>query len=171
MRLPGYKNSSAGYISTMRTSSDVHNALQAKGVKHEIYVMEDAPRKARRAAAILGVSEAEVAKTLIAWADDLPILLMIPANRHLDLEKIANLLGAGSVRMADVSEVVELTDYLVGATPPVALVRDMRTVLDKEFLSLPIMYCGGGEPNAILKIRPSDMVGTTGALVAPITSE
>ncbi|MCL5292584.1 MAG: YbaK/EbsC family protein [Actinobacteria bacterium] len=134
-------------------------------------MVEHAPKTSRRAAAILGVREEEVIKTLIAWADEAPIVILLPASRHADLAIIASAIGAKEVRMAESSEVVTLTDYLLGATPPVGHVREMRTVMDSSVTNPPLVYCGGGEPNAILKIRPDDVVVVSGALVLDISED
>lgn len=153
----------------MRTSSDLHNFLQSKGIDHEICLVEHAPRTGRRAAALLGVDEGEVAKTVIAVADGVPIALLVPADKMADFSKISALIGAKDLRMAEPAEVVAFTDYVLGATPPIGHAKEMRTIVDPSVVSATLVYCGGGEPNAILKIRPEDVVAVSGAVVADIS--
>ncbi len=153
----------------MRTSSDLHNFLQSKGIDHEIYLVERPLRTGRRAAAVLGVRECEVVKALIAVADGIPVVLLLPANRRADLSKVSALIGAKDLRMADPAEVVTYTDYVIGATPPIGHAREMRTVIDSSVAAAALIYSGGGEPNAVLKIRPRDIVTASGAVVADIS--
>ncbi len=60
-----------------------------------------------------------VAKTVIAWADNQMIALVLPASYRADLNKIGDLLGAKEIRLAHEAEfAATFPDCAVGTMPP-----------------------------------------------------
>lgn len=155
----------------MRTTVDVHNYLLDLGIPHEICTLDESPRTAKQAAAMLGLEPCEVGKCLLVIVDSSPVLTLVPADRRLDLAKVAKVTRAGVAGLAKADETVRLTGYLLGATPPVALETDMKLLVDRSLAhsELQLLYTGGGEPNAILKIRPADLISMDRSEVADIS--
>jgi Ala-tRNA(Pro) deacylase len=59
------------------------------------------------------------AKSVVCFADGEPIQAVAPADREVDLERLADLAGANAVRLADESELRWLyPDCELGAMPP-----------------------------------------------------
>ena len=74
---------------------------------------------AQREAAAARVSGNEWAKTVVCFADDQPVLAVLPAPFALDLDRLKEALGAGSIRLAREEEFASLYgDCEVGAMPP-----------------------------------------------------
>ncbi len=70
--------------------------------------------------------------------------------------------------MASVEEVVRITGYTLGATPPVALAQPARVLMDKRILENEVVYTGGGDVTAVLKIRSEDLKKVAQAEVVDI---
>lgn len=60
-----------------------------------------------------------VAKTVIAWADNQMIALVLPASYRADINKVGELLGAKEIRLAHETEFgAAFPDCAVGSMPP-----------------------------------------------------
>lgn len=153
----------------MKLSVDVHNFLQNEQVKHEIVLSSEPVKSAKSASAILGLKTHEIAKSIIVLVDDKPVNIIIPGDRMVSLKKLKNLFSDSKVRLANQKEAVDSTGYMIGATPPVAHADDLKTIIDHSCMDASVLYTGGGEPNAILKIRPEDLKTVTTALEADIS--
>lgn len=153
----------------MKTSVDVHNYLQTEEIPHEIFLLKSPTKTAERTAALLGLNLDEVIKSVILIADDKPILAIVPGNRKVSYKKMKDTLRVSRVRLAEPQEVIDLTGYVLGATPPLAHQKKFYTLVDKAAVDKQILYTGCGEVNALLKIRPEDLIEVTEAQVADIT--
>lgn len=84
----------------MRTSSDVHNYLEERGVAHEMVPLADESATAELAAALLGVPVADIVKSLLFVADGAPVLVLAPGDARVVVERLGRALGAARVTLA-----------------------------------------------------------------------
>lgn len=152
----------------MRSSIDVHNYLQTEGIQHEIFALESSAKTAKHMAAILGLKPGEIAKVLIFVADGEPIMVIIPGDKKADRGKIKKTLGKDKIKFADVRIVLDITDYCIGATPPVAHKKEIPCLVDSHIMKRAIIYTGGGEASMVLKMRSDDLKKVTKGKVAEI---
>jgi Ala-tRNA(Pro) deacylase len=74
---------------------------------------------AQEEAAVTHVSGRDWAKTVVCFADEEPILAVLPAPLIINFEKLRTLIGARRIRLASEEEIARLyPDCEVGATPP-----------------------------------------------------
>ncbi len=152
----------------MRSSIDVHNFLQAKGIKHEIFLSSTPPLSCQRAAALLGLSPQEIVKCVLFISEGEPVLTLVRGSDHVHMGKLKGVLSSTEVRMASLEEVLKITGYTLGATPPVALAHPVKVIMDKRILENEVVYTGGGDVTAVLKIRSKDLEEVTKAEVEDI---
>ncbi len=152
----------------MRSSVDVCNHLQSKGVQHELVTLSGPVKNASNMADILGLKPNSVVKTLLFMADGQPVMAMVPGNRKADTGKLKQHLKAEKVTFASENEIRTIADYLATALPPVGLKRPVTSILDKHIKTGDIVYTAGGSPNVVLKIRVADLLEVTEATIADI---
>ena len=152
----------------MLTSVDVHNFLQTANIPHELRNMPEPARTAARAAAILGLQPHQVVKSVLFFAEKKPVMALVPGDSTVDYGKLRKELGASRLRLLTADEVRQLTGYLIGCTPPVALKTEMPKYIDLPALREDVVYTGGGEPDKVLKIRSYDLVRATDAEIVDI---
>ena len=155
----------------MRSSVDVHNYLQNKDIPHEIFLVNNATKTAERAAALLRLRPSEVAKSILFLAEEKPILAVIPGDKKVNYKKLKHVLGTDHVHLAPAQSLRDLTGYLIGATPPLAHQTKMQVLIDEGIMDHEVIYTGGGELNAMLKIRPQDLKKVSEAKIADITQD
>ena len=111
---------------------DIEKMLKDAGVKYEKHEHPTA-YTAHDHAATEHVSESAVAKSVVVQADGRPVMCVLPANRRIDLAKLAAVLGARECRLATEAELATLfTDVEVGAEPPFGALYGLETVMDKS---------------------------------------
>jgi Cys-tRNA(Pro) deacylase len=152
----------------VRSFSDVHDALNARGVEHDIIHLPSSSRTARLAADALGVPVVSVVKSLVFMVDEQPVLALVDGEATVDVGALARELGAREVTLARGREVRDLTGYKPGAVPPVGLATDLRVVADPAVFAPEVVYCGGGATTVMLSIRTVDLKALLEARVAPI---
>jgi len=73
-----------------------------------------------------------VAKVVVVMADERPYELIVPASRHVDLDRVRAVLGARTVRLATEKEMKQVfTDCEVGAVPPLRHWNDVGVLRDR----------------------------------------
>ncbi len=151
------------------TKTNAMRALDARAIPYEASVFSDAIRSADGVAATLGVPEAEVFKTLVVLpetAGGKAMLVMIPANRELDLRRFARSIGEKSVRMASQREAESLTGLKVGGISALALLgKPFAVYLDASAATLERLYISGGQRGVDVRLRVADLVAVTRATV------
>ena len=152
----------------MRSFTDVHDDLDAKGVAHEIIHLPSSSRSAQLAADALGVPVAAVVKSLVFVAGERPVLALVPGDATVDEHALAREFGAGPVTLAAGRLVRELTGYKPGAVPPVALATRLPAVADPGVFAPEVVYCGGGATTAMLRIGSADLLAMLEPRLAPI---
>ena len=155
----------------MRTSVDLHNFLQAQEVPHEISLVEMPARTVEAAAALLGLDKSEIGKTLIVQADEESIVVMLPGDRRLDVRKLKKVTGASKIKLVDPEDALSLTGYILGSIPPVAHANQMQIYVDHRLLSIPLVYTCGGQTNAVLKVKPTDLITAVDAKIVDIADD
>lgn len=152
----------------MRSSSDVRNHLIGEDIAHEIVQLPGTSRTAARAAELLGVSPAEVVKSMLFLADGGPVLVLVPGDATVDTLALSAVVQAAEVVLAKAPQVLEITGYRRGAVPPVALEHALPVVADPRVFEPAVVYCGGGTTTTMLKIRSIDLRSLTNPRVAPV---
>ena len=91
----------------------------------------------------LKASPADFIKTMIFFADDEPVAVLVRGDREVQPVKLKNLLGATEVEMFDDNEVFKRTKLPVGYLGPVDL--PIKVVADQEIMRMRNCVCGANE--------------------------
>lgn len=149
-------------------------ALDARNMSYEVSEFSDAIRSADGVAATLGVPEATVYKTLVVLpegAGKRAMLVMLPADRELNLRRFARAVGEKSVRMASQREAEQLTGLKVGGISALALLQKPFAVyLDASARDLPSLYVSGGQRGVDLHLAVVDLIAVTRATIVEASS-
>jgi Cys-tRNA(Pro)/Cys-tRNA(Cys) deacylase len=147
--------------------------LDGKKVPYEVVTFPDDMHDAEAIAALLGVPAASVYKTLVVLPPEpgqKPLLVMIPANRKLDLKRLATGLRAKKVRMATHREAEEMTGLQVGGISALALLnRGFGVYLDESAKEREDIYVSAGKRGINLKVPVADVIKLTHARYLGVT--
>ncbi|MCA9954606.1 MAG: aminoacyl-tRNA deacylase [Anaerolineales bacterium] len=152
--------------------------LEGKKVAYEAINYDSSERDAEKIALQLGVSPEQVFKTLVIAAPkdgrspSKPMLAIVPANRQLDLKKLAKLVGAKKLKMATHQEAEAMTGLQVGGISPLALInKGFAMYLDERAEAQTRIFVSAGERGTQIKLSPKDLRKLTGARVVDLSSE
>jgi Cys-tRNA(Pro)/Cys-tRNA(Cys) deacylase len=120
------------------------------------------------AAEALGVDGYRVFKTLLADADGMLVVAIVPVTGQLDLKTLATAVGAKRASMAEPALAERKTGYVVGGISPIGQRTRLRTVLDESALGFPTIFVSGGRRGFDIELAPADLISVTGAVLAAI---
>ncbi|ROQ41385.1 Cys-tRNA(Pro)/Cys-tRNA(Cys) deacylase [Frondihabitans sp. PhB188] len=146
-------------------------ALDAAGVPftpHTYAHADTASSFGEEAAALLGLDEGQVFKTLVVQADDALVVAVVPVSGTLDLKKLAAAVGAKKAAMADPALASRRTGYVVGGISPVGQKARLRTVIDETAELYDTVFVSGGRRGFDIELAPADLARVTGAAFAPV---
>jgi prolyl-tRNA editing enzyme YbaK/EbsC (Cys-tRNA(Pro) deacylase) len=153
----------------LRSSIDVHNRLLADDVPHELSALPGTLRDLTAAPDVLGLPAVSVGRPTVLVDGRGAVVVLAPAGSEVDLDGIAELLDRDGLVPLAPDESPGLTGYLLPFVPPVALECPATVVVDEQLAGEDVVYTAAGEPGLILKVRGSDLVKATSAVVSPVT--
>jgi Ala-tRNA(Pro) deacylase len=106
---------------------------------------------AQEEAAAAHVPGNEWAKAVVCFADDQPILAVLPASCAVDLDRLQHSVNAHSIRLAKEAEFARLyQDCEPGAMPPFGPLYGQRVFVDRRLTADPeVVFSGGSHHDAI----------------------
>jgi len=144
----------------------VQDALAAAGLAVRIVEYDAPARTSAEAAAVLGCTVGQIAKSLVfKAASGAPVLVIASGAQRVDEAKIGALAGE-TIGKADAAFVRAASGYAIGGIPPLAHAQPMRTFIDRNLLQYDTVYAAGGTPHAMFPIAPGDLVKVAGGTVA-----
>lgn len=96
---------------------------------------------AQEIASLTHISGDQIAKTVIAFADERMVMAVVPASRHVDLERLQRATGAQAVCLATEAEFRDaFPDCELGAMPPFGNLYGMRVYVDDSLIGQDIVF-------------------------------
>ncbi len=124
---------------------------------------------AQEEAAATHVSGREWAKTVVCMADEHPVLAMVPANDHVDLDAMRTATGATVVRLAAEHEFSKLyQDCETGAMAPFGPLYGQPVFVDEALTRDPEITFHAGTHADAMRMRYEDFVSLVNPVAAPI---
>ncbi|WP_345372446.1 Cys-tRNA(Pro) deacylase [Frondihabitans cladoniiphilus] len=120
------------------------------------------------AAALLGLDDDQVFKTLVVQADAELVVAVVPVSGRLDLKALAAAVGAKKAALADPALAQRRTGYIVGGISPIGQKTALTTVVDETAELYDTVFVSGGRRGFDIEISPADLARATGATFAAI---
>jgi Cys-tRNA(Pro) deacylase len=150
------------------TASSALKVQAALGDSFQVVEFEASTRTSEDAAAAIGCSVAEIAKSLVfKTAAGRPVLVIASGTNRVDEKKVRALLGA-KIERADADFVREATGYVIGGVPPLAHATEPVVLIDRDLEAFEAIWAAAGTPNAVFRLTPADLVRLTGGQVADL---
>jgi len=150
-------------------AQQVQDALAAAGFANRVVELADSTRSSAEAAAAVGTTVAQIAKSLIfrTKPGDRPILVIASGVNRVDEAKLAALAGE-RIDRPDADFVRDRTGFAIGGVPPVGHPVRIRTYIDRDLLALGEIWAAAGTPNAVFRLTPDELVRMTAGEVADL---
>jgi Cys-tRNA(Pro) deacylase len=147
------------------TSADLQRFIEAHNIEATILPMTQHTPTVPDAARALGVEPEQIIKSLVFLVQEEPLLVINNGLAKVDRRKIADRLGVGKkqVKFASAEQALEITGYIVGSMPPFGHRRKLRTLVDPAVTEFDIIFGGGGDIDAMLRLTSVELLRVTEA--------
>ncbi len=153
--------------------ADLTQFIEDRHIEAEIVKLDvDTPTVADAAEAV-GVQPEQIIKSVLFLADKKPVLVIANGFVRVDRKRLADNLGVARRRMkiASAKEVLDHTGYMAGAVPPFGHKMPLPTVLESAVLTQNLVYGGGGEIHALMRLTIEELRRIVGDRVADLAQD
>lgn len=150
-------------------SVDLQRFIEAYEIEATILPLSQHTLTVSDAAQALGVDSDQIIKSLVFLVKDEPLLVINNGLARVDQRKVATWLGVGrkQVKFASPERALEITGYVVGSMPPFGHRQKLPTFVDPAVVKQEVIFGGGGEVNAMMRLTPAELLRVTeGEVVA-----
>lgn len=124
------------------------------------------------AAEALRVRPEQIIKSLVfSGRSGESVIAIVRGTAKVDRRKLSRAAGLRKPRLAPPEVVHRMTGYQAGGTPPIGHCENLPVYMDDAVFEEPVVFGGGGEVNAMLRIRPETIRSLTSAIVADICED
>ena len=150
------------------TAQRVASLLRELGHDQPVVMLPESGRTSAEAAARLGCSVAEIAKSIVfrRVADDAAVMVVASGSNRVDEKKVAAIVGP--LAKADARFVREKIGYAIGGVCPIGHLQKSVMLIDQDLLQYPKVWAAAGHPHAVFSLTPQQLVAMTAAPVADI---
>ena len=145
--------------------------LDQQNINYTVHEFPDTIHSATGVADTVGRPYEMVYKTLVVLpSQGKPMLIIIAANRELDLKKVAQATGQKKVQMAPHKEAEQLTGLKTGGISALALLhKNFPVYLDRPALELKNILVSAGQRGINLELPVQDLIKITKAKIIEAT--
>ena len=149
----------------------VRAALLAAGHADTIAEFPEGTRSAADAAAAIGCTVAQIAKSIVFRAitehGERVALIVASGVNRVSAAKVEALLAC-KLKRADGDWVRERTGFAIGGVAPVGHLSPPLLVFDRDLLALHPVWAAAGSPRQVFATEAAELARITGAVVADI---
>jgi prolyl-tRNA editing enzyme YbaK/EbsC (Cys-tRNA(Pro) deacylase) len=160
-----------------RSAERVAAVLAAAGARGRVRELPVAARTAALAAEALGCPVGAVANSLVfavqatSDAEPTPVLVLTSGAHQADLRRLATLLDAVSVELANPALVRTATGYAVGGVPPIGHRTALPTLVDNALATYDEIWAAAGVPEAVFPTTYDELLAITGGTPADVAGQ
>ena len=148
------------------SAQKVQNFLTSNGYTHVVVEHNQSTRSAAEAAAAIGCTVAQIAKSLvfITRITRKPVLVIASGANRVNTKRIGAALSE-PIDRADPDFVHQATGFAIGGVPPVGHTQPVETFIDEDLLQFETIWAAAGAPTAVFELTPTELVKLTSGRV------
>ena len=155
------------YFNMHPSAARVQESLSKLGLACEVQELPDNTASAADAAAAIGSTVSQIAKSLVLSAGQETILVIASGSNRISLEKISALTGQRA-RMARADDIKRITGFSIGGIPPLGHDLKLRTFIDADLFNYTEIWAAAGTTHAVFRTSAQDLLKATGGEKANI---
>jgi prolyl-tRNA editing enzyme YbaK/EbsC (Cys-tRNA(Pro) deacylase) len=147
----------------------VQTALHERGFTNQVIELPGSTRSAAEAAAAIGCTVSQIAKSLLfqGATSGRALLVIASGSNRVDEQRAAALFGE-PLHKPKADFVREQTGFVIGGVPPIGHTQPLSTLIDEDLLQYEEIWAAAGHPHAVFKLTPAELVAMTGGQVATL---
>jgi len=149
----------------------VQAALDAYGLTLQVVELAQTTRSAKDAADAVGCQLGQIVKSLVfrTKTTQQPILVAASGPNRVNEAAVERHLPE-SIAMADADFVRTKTGFAIGGVPPVGHIQKLTIFIDEDLLQFSEIWAAAGNPRAVFKLTPQDLLRITEGKAICITA-
>jgi len=154
-------------------STHLAQFIQTHNIQAEILHFDVQTPTVSIAAEVAGVEPSQIIKSVLFMADEEPVLVLATGTARIAWKRLADYLGISrkKLRMANATQVLEITGYVIGSVSPIGQRHKLRTIVEATIPTLETVLAGGGELNALLKLETAELLRVVQGEVVKLVEE
>ncbi|MEP7199011.1 MAG: YbaK/EbsC family protein, partial [Chloroflexota bacterium] len=113
-----------------------------------------------------------IVKTLILHdSNGRYVAVVLAGDQRLDFDKVQRHIGVAKLRFASHADVLRVTGYPAGGTPPFGHAQPIPTLVDAAVMREPFVLGGGGRVELLVKIEPATLVAVARATIGDFAKQ
>ena len=147
----------------------VKRAIQKSGYSFEVLELPGSTRTAKEAAATIGCTISEIAKSIIfkGIQSGKPVLVIASGSNRVDTAKVSSLINE-EISKADAEYIRSETGFAIGGVPPVGHNYQLLTIIDEDLMNYETIWAAAGTPFSVFSLQPKDLPELTGGKVTTV---
>ena len=152
-------------------STDLQKFINENKIEATILPLKEHTPTVVDAARVLDVETSQIIKSLVFITPDESLLVINNGLNRVDRKKIAAHLGLGKkrVKFASPEQALAITGFVVGSMPPFGHMKKLPTLVDPAVVEQKVIFGGGGELNAMMRLDSAELARVTGADVLSLS--
>ncbi len=151
------------------SAQKVQEALTILGFANQVIEFAQTTRSAAEAAQAVGCQVGQIVKSLIfkTKQTNKPILVLASGLNRVNEKRLSELMQE-PIEKPDAEFVRQKTGYAIGGVAPLGHAEKMETFIDEDLLQFETIWAAAGNPNAVFKLSPQELLKMTGGKVISI---
>ncbi len=157
---------------THPTALRIQRLLADARVDSKVVEFEQPTRTSAEAAAAIGCSVAEIAKSVVfrAKRSGQAVVVVASGDNRVCEDKVAKLVDEPLGR-ANADFVRESTGFVIGGVPPLGHVSPVRIFLDADLQRFQTVWAAAGTPFSVFPLTPAELSRLTGSTWSDVRLE
>lgn len=154
------------------TALRVQQLLVEAGIGTRVVEFEQPTRTSAEAAAAIGCTVAEIAKSVVlrAKTSNQAVVVVASGDNRVCETKLAALVGE-PIGRANADFVREATGYVIGGVSPLGHSQPVKLLLDADLQRFETIWDAAGTPFSVFPLTPDQLAAITGAAWSDIRQE
>ncbi len=154
------------------TALRVQALLHEQGLDVRVVEFEQPTRTSAEAAAAIGCTVAEIAKSVVFRGKESgqAVVVVASGDNRVCERKVAALVGEKLGR-ADADFVRTATGYVIGGVSPLGHAQPVKLVLDEDLRRFSTVWAAAGTPFSVFPLAPEQLVQITAAAWGSVRQE
>lgn len=151
----------------VKVSAELKGYLRDHGI--EVMEFEQQTATAVTAAAAVGCTVAEIAKTLLFLIGEQPVAVVTCGDMKVRSSPMKKAFGLkGKVKFPRTEDVINFSGYAPGGVCPFLLPQNLPVLLDQSLARFPLVYAAAGNSYSAVPISVEQLCQLTGAKVTDL---
>jgi len=151
------------------SAKKVQDTLNSHGFTCQVVELPESTRTAKEAAQAIGCQVEQIVKSLVFKGRNThkPILVVASGSNRVNENRLSEFVSE-PVEKADANFVRERTGFVIGGVPPIGHLERLLTLIDEDLLQYAEIWAAAGNPHAVFKLTPSDLMKMTDGQVISV---